>query len=143
MSKVSALMMILLIAGNVYCQELFILNEPASSVPKNVFGVRVFTENYKEFKANRSLNGLRLMYGVTPKLSVLVNASISNHHDRRLPKDLLNHSHLGNQTTYFTQPIKRGRKYPTLFNGIHAFAKYRFLSKDEIHTEASRVQGLQ
>jgi hypothetical protein len=129
--KVSLLGITLLISGSVFCQELFILNEPASSVPKNVFGARAFTQNYKEYKVNRSLNVLRLMYGVTPKLSLMIDGSISNHHDRRLPKDLINHSHLGNQTTYFTQPIKRGVKYPTLFNGIHAFAKYRFVTKDD------------
>jgi hypothetical protein len=128
--KASLVTTLLLAAVNSFGQELFILNEPASSVPKNVFGVRAFTQNYKEYKTNRSLNVLRFMYGVTPKLSLMVDGSMSNHHDRKLPKDLMNHSHVGNQTTYYTQPIKRGVKYPMLFNGLHLFAKYRFLSYD-------------
>jgi hypothetical protein len=113
-----------------YSQELFILNEPASSVPKGVIGVRAFTQNYKEYHQNRSLNVLRLMYGATAKLSVMATASISNHHDRRLPKDLINHTHIGNTTNYYTQAIKRGVHYPYLFNGVYLFAKYRFYSND-------------
>lgn len=115
-------------------QELFILNEPASSVPKGVLGVRVFTQNYKEYSANRSLNALRMMYGATPKLSIMATASISNHHDKKLPKDLINHTHVGNQTNYYTQVIKRGVHYSYLFNGLHLFAKYRFLTNDAQHT---------
>jgi hypothetical protein len=112
-------------------QELYIQNEPASSVPKGVFGVRAFTQRYKEVRTTRSLHALRVMYGVTPRLSVMATASFSNHHDRKLPKDLLNHTHSGNQTNYYTQAIKRGVEYPYLFNGVHVFAKCRFLSIDE------------
>jgi hypothetical protein len=112
-------------------QELFILNEPASSVPKGVIGIRAFTQNYKEYSTNRSLDALRIMYGLTPRLSIMATGSISNHHDHKLPRDLINHSHNGNQTTYFTQPIKRGVHYPYLFNGLYLFSKYRFLSHDE------------
>jgi hypothetical protein len=111
-------------------QELFPLNEPASSVPKGVVGARAFTQNYKEGNTARSLEALRVMYGVTSKLSVTATGSISNHHNRRLPSDLLNHTHNGNQTNYYTQNIKRGVPYPYLFNGIYLFAKYRALSFD-------------
>jgi hypothetical protein len=112
-------------------QELYILNEPASSVPKGVFGLRVFSQNYKEYNTTRSLHALRVMYGATPRLSLMATASISNHHDRKLPKDLMNHTHTGNQTTYYTAAIKRGVRYPYLFNGIYLFAKYRFLTRDD------------
>lgn len=112
-------------------QELFPLNEPASSVPKNVFGLRVFNQNYKEIDLTRSMYAIRVMYGVTSKLSVLMTGSISNHHDRKLPPDLFNHTHVGNQTNYYTQSPKRGVAYPYLFSGIHLFAKYRFVSIDK------------
>lgn len=125
------LALLLALAQGTHGQELFILNEPASSVPKGVLGVRIYTHHYKEFSTTRNLGAIRLMYGVTSKLSVLATASVSNHHDRKLPKDLLNHTHTGNQTNYFAQPIKRGVDYPYLFNGINLFAKYRFLSIDE------------
>jgi len=70
-----------------YGQELFILNEPASSVPKGVLGIRLYSHHYKEYSTNRTLGALRVMYGVTSKLSLLATASISNHHARKLPKD--------------------------------------------------------
>jgi hypothetical protein len=84
-------------------QELFPLNEPASSVPKGVLGVRFFTQNFKEVDLNRSLNVLRVMYGATSKLSVILTGSVSNHHDTKLPPDLINHTHNGSQTNYYTQ----------------------------------------
>lgn len=121
----------LFLASNSFGQELYILNEPASSVPKGVIGVRAFNQTYKEYSTVRSLNALRVMYGATPKLSLMATASISNHHNRKLPADLINHVHVGNQTNYYTQAIKRGVRYPQLFNGIHLFAKYRFFTRDE------------
>lgn len=122
---------ILALAFHSHGQELFILNEPASSVPKGVIGIRAFSQNYKEYNTSRSLDALRIMYGATAKLSVMATASVSNHHDRKLPKDLINHTHVGNQTNYYTAAIKRGVHYPYLFNGIYLFAKYRFLTRDD------------
>lgn len=131
-SNVNNIILLLILAVPVDSrgQELFILNEPASSVPKGVIGARAFTQNYKEYNTTRGLHALRLMFGATARLSVLATASISNHHNRKLPKDLINHTHVGNQTNYFTQPIRRGVGYAYLFNGIHLFAKYRFLTND-------------
>ena len=133
LSKRSSALVSILIGACVSAaaQELYPLTEPASSVPKGVIGVRLFTQKYREYRVNRSLNVLRIMYGATPRLSVMVTGSISNHHNKKLPPDLINHTHNGNQTHYFTQPIQRGVEYPTLFNGINVFAKYRFLSKDD------------
>jgi hypothetical protein len=131
--KAKALIVVALCAFSIsgHSQELYILNEPASSVPKGVFGLRAFTQNYKDYNTTRSLYALRLMYGATPKLSIMATASISNHHDKKLPKDLINHTHVGNQTFYYTAAIKRGVKYPVLFNGVYLFAKYRFLTRDD------------
>lgn len=132
-SKIRIIVSISILLISVRCpgQELYILNEPASSVPKGVIGVRAFTQNYKEYSTNRGLHALRLMYGATARLSVMATASISNHHNRKLPRDLINHTHNGNQTNYFTQAIKRGVSYPYLYNGIYLFAKYRFFTRDE------------
>lgn len=131
-SNLNSLILVLILAvfAESRAQDLFILNEPANSVLKGAIGARAFTQNYKEYNTTRGLYALRLMYGATSRLSVLATASISNHHDRKLPKDLINHTHVGNQTNYFTQPIRRGVRYPYLFNGIHLFAKYRFLADD-------------
>ena len=115
----------------IQAQELFILNEPASNVPKGVIGIRMFSQNFKEVKTTRSLVAFRLMYGLTPRLSVYATISGSNHHGRKLPPDLISHTHTGNQTNYFTHNIVRGVRYPFLFNGVSLFAKYRFISLDK------------
>lgn len=122
---------VLLFAWTLSSQELYPLSEPASSVPKGVVGLRVISEQYKEVNTVRSLQALRVMYGLTAKLSVMATASVSNHHNRQLPPDLINHTHVGSQTIYYTQNFKRGVEYPFLYNGLHLYAKYRFLTFDK------------
>jgi hypothetical protein len=131
--KVVLIVLVFAACIKTWAQELYILNEPASSVPKGVVGLRAFSQNYKEYNTTRSLHALRLMYGATAKLSLMATASFSNHHDRKLPKDLINHTHIGNQTNHYTAAIKRGVEYPLLFNGVYLFAKYRFLTRDQQH----------
>lgn len=111
-------------------QELFLHNESASTVPKGVLGVRIFGHSFSEINTQRNMLAIRLMYGVTPKLSVYLTATGSNHHGKYLPKDLVTHKHIGKQTIYFMQPVQKGARYPFLFNGLHAYGKYRFLTVD-------------
>jgi len=111
-------------------QELFILNEPASNIPKHTLGVRAFGNTYRELNAQRNMGALRLMYGLTPKLTVMATGTLSNHHDTILPRFLADHTHSGSQTAGATGTVVKGLKYPYLFNGIHLYAKYRFISKD-------------
>jgi hypothetical protein len=73
------------------------------------------------------------MYGITPRLTFYATITGSNHHNRKLPEDLITHTHVGNQTNYFTHNIKRGVTYPFLFNGINLYMKYRFISIDRQH----------
>lgn len=121
----------LLITCRSFGQELFPHNEAASSIPKNVIGVRVFTESYNEAGTQRNMAALRLMYGLTAKLSLSASATVSNHHSHFLPTNLVTHTHQGNQTTYQTGTFQRGLKYDYQFNGIYAFAKYRFFTNDK------------
>lgn len=114
-------------------QELFPLNEPASNMPKGVLGVRLFGETYQEIALQRNMFALRLMYGVSPRLTLMATTAVSNHHNKTLPADLINHVHVGSQTFFYTQNIQRGVKYPYLFSGLHLYAKYRFLSLDGEH----------
>ncbi|MCW3086509.1 MAG: hypothetical protein JWP12_3875 [Bacteroidetes bacterium] len=114
----------------VIAQELYPLNEPASNVPKGVLGVRAFDDTYKEINQARNLMGLRLMYGLLPRLTIMATASVSNHHDRNFPANLVSHTHNGNQSTYSTGNFQRGLVYPYLFTGIYLYAKYRFISVD-------------
>jgi len=101
-------------------QELYPMTEPASSVPAGVLGIRAYSQSYAEVHHQfRNLFALKAMYGVTAKLSVMVTGTVSNHHSKLLPPDFPDHN---------TPQI--GVALPYRFNGVHAYAKYRFLSKD-------------
>jgi len=118
------ILVIALISTNSLSQHLFIVNEHASQIEKSAFTVRALGQNYREQNATRALYALRLGYGFTSRWSILVSGSLSNHHDRRLPPDLIGHTHVGNQTHYYTQPIRRGVDYPHLFNGVYVMSRY-------------------
>lgn len=111
-------------------QELYPNTEPASSIPKGALGVRLFDKAYQDENVIRNLAALRFMYGLLPKLSIMGTVSISNHHGPDFPPNLVSHTHIGNQTVYSTGGFQRGVQYPTIFNGIYLYAKYRFLTLD-------------
>lgn len=102
-----------------YAQELFPLSEPASNMPANVWGLRIHTETYKEINQWRNQSNIRLMYGVTPKLTTYLTAFASNHHGDKLPSEF----------PYHNTP-ERGAIYPYKLNGGGVYAKYRFFTYD-------------
>jgi hypothetical protein len=109
------------VTRHVHAQELFIKEEPASTIPKGVLGIRSFGEAYKEpGNQLRALTGLRLMYGLTPRLTIMLSGTASNHHSKQLPPDFPDHN---------TPQI--GVHLPWRFNGLNAYAKYRLLSIDK------------
>lgn len=97
----------------------------------------------------RNMFAAKVMYGLTSKISIWLQASASNHHDSILPKDLANHTHVGNQTIFYSQNPVYGRKYAYQFNGFSFYIKYRFLSVDKekrhfrmaFYAEGSRVKS--
>lgn len=104
----------------VSAQELFPLNEPASTMPKQVLGVRLLNQSYVEPNNTfRTMAGLRLMYGATSKLTVMLNATVSNHHSKDLPPEFPDHN-----TPQIGVPL------PLRFNGVNLYAKYRVWSRD-------------
>jgi len=107
----------------VSAQELFPLSEPASNMPKGALGVRFYTEAYNEVNQLRNMTSLRLMYGLTPRLSVYLSGIASNHHGKKMPIEFPFHN-----------TPERGAHYPYKFNGVHLYAKYRFLSLDGENT---------
>jgi hypothetical protein len=109
----------LLYSTPVYAQELYPLSEPASTLPKGVIGVRLFSETYKEVNQWRNMTYLRLMYGLGSKISVYATGIASNHHGKTFPSEFPFHN-----------TPERGAHYPYKFNGIHLYAKYRFWSLD-------------
>lgn len=121
--KYLSLICCLLLAPALRAQELFPLSEPASNIPKGALGVRFYSETYKEVNQLRNMTSLRLMYGVTPRLSVYLTGIASNHHGKKMPIEFPFHN-----------TPERGAHYPYKFNGAHLYGKYRFLSLDGEHT---------
>jgi hypothetical protein len=113
-----------LLTIDLYSQELFPNTEPASTMPKGAVGVRVMYETYKELPSQRIKywDGLRLMYGATSKLTVMLTASASNHHLKKFPGDLSNYFRNHHSSSF--------KPYPFLFEGFNLYAKYRVLSFD-------------
>lgn len=128
--KKSFLLISLFSVLNQNAQELYPHDEPASTIPKNVLGLRQFNETYKESGIYRNMFCMRLMYGLLPKLTVMSTVSLNNHHGEMLPPGLVTHTHNGNQTVYSTGNFKRGVLYPYKVNGVYLYAKYRFLTFD-------------
>lgn len=106
-------------------QELFPATEPASSMPKGVLGVRLMYETYKELPSQRTRywDAVRLMYGATGKLTLMLTGSASNHHLKKFPADLRNYFINHHQVSYKPNPF--------LFEGLNFNARYRWLSIDE------------
>jgi hypothetical protein len=120
MKKLCRLMLLLCAANTINAQELFIKEEPASTLPKGVFGLRMFSEIYTEpGNQTRAFLALRGMYGLGRKLSVYATLNASNHHSKQLPPEFPDHN-----TPQIGVPL------PWRFNGINLYAKYRLLNID-------------
>ncbi len=120
----------ILLLTRTHSQELYPHNEPASTIPKGVLGIRQFNESYKDLNIFRNMFAMRLMYGLLPKLTVMATIGVNNHHDKNFPSNLVSHTHSGSQTIYTTGNFKRGVQYPYQLGGIYLFAKYRFFTRD-------------
>ncbi|MCW3123679.1 MAG: hypothetical protein JWQ38_3171 [Flavipsychrobacter sp.] len=134
MKKAGSLLLFIFVSLCAHAQELFPVAEPASNVPKGALGVRAFSEGYKEADVFRKLLGVKLLYGVTPKLSVYLSVTASDYHEKTLPFDFIEHSHVGGQLVGGAGATQKGDAYPVVFNSIDAYAKYRFLSVDGQNT---------
>lgn len=113
------LVILLSSVSRTYAQELYPLSEPASTMPYRTLGIRLFSETYREVNQWRNMSALRFQYGLTPRLTGYLTFIGSNHHGDKMPEDFPFHN-----------TPERGKYYPYKFNGAHAYAKYRFLSRD-------------
>ncbi len=125
MKKILTLFFLLFSFFRGYSQELFPYAEPASTIPKNVLGIRFLFEGYKEIPSQRQRNwgALRAMYGITGKTTVMLTAGVSNHHLRRFPANLQNH--------FANHPQRIYKPNPYLLEGINIYLKQRVISIDD------------
>jgi hypothetical protein len=132
MKRALSILILFFWAHAISAQELFPVAEPASNIPKGALGIRMFGSGYKEAGIFRSLSGIRLLYGLTPKLSVYATATFSDYHGKSLPFDFISHHSSGPQNDT-AGTLKQGVANPYLFNSLHAYAKYRFFTSDGEH----------
>jgi hypothetical protein len=107
----------LLLPGFLYAQELYVSTEPASNMPANSLGFRVTSRFFK--MEHEGITGMRiepeLMWGISKRLMVHVVGLASNQMQSSIEPE-----------------------------GGSIYAKYRFLSKDELHSHfrmAAYVKG--
>jgi hypothetical protein len=134
MRKACTLLFFILFSYAAIAQELFPVAENASNIPKGALGIRLLDEGYKESDLYRNLAGLKLLYGITPRLSIYATATVSDIHEKTLPFDFITHNHSGGQTTSSTNTPQEGIPYPYVFNSIDIYAKYRFYSADGVNS---------
>jgi len=134
MKKAFSLLFFIAFSLSVKAQELFPVTEPASNVPKGAIGVRLFDEGYKEADLFRNLAALKLMYGITSKLTIYATGTLSNFHEKELPADFINHDHSGGGASGGANTPQQGVPYPYVFNSIDVYAKYRFVTIDGQNT---------
>ena len=134
MKKALALLFFSVLSFSIRAQELFPLAEPASNVPKGAIGVRAFDEGYKEADLLRNVAALRIMYGVTSKLSVYATGTVSNYHEKTLPYDFITHNHTSTSVSGGSSTPQQGVPYPYVFNSIDVYAKYRIVTSDGQNT---------
>jgi hypothetical protein len=105
-------------------QELYPYSEPASNQPKNVLGVRLGYENYKELPSNRARlwNEFKFIYGLRHNLTTTLSFTGSNHHTKTFPADISGFFKNHHQISYPQNPYQ--------LEGIILSAKYRFLTID-------------
>jgi hypothetical protein len=107
MNKIFLLLILILISERGVGQELYVFSEPASNMPAKSISVKL-TDHIVTYdkRYDRSSNRLmpQVMFGINKKLMVHVGGTFANMH-----------------TTDFK------------YESINFYAKYRFLSKDEIH----------
>jgi hypothetical protein len=119
MKRRCVLIVFFLLPFTLGAQELFQQTEPASNIPKGALGVKAFSQSYNEINRIRNMFAVKVMYGITPRLTVMVTGDVSNHHNKELPPGFPEHN---------TPQI--GVHHPYLFNGVDVYAKYRFITID-------------
>ncbi len=133
MKKAAALLFGMVLCFSVKAQELYNLTLPASTLPKGTVGVRLFNESYSESGLIRKITELKVMYGISPKITVTFTGVASDYHSLYLPVDFILHDHSGAGTPPSAN-IPEPTPNPYIFAGCDLYAQYRFLSQDRQNT---------
>jgi hypothetical protein len=107
-----------------FAQELFPMYEPASTMPEGVIGVRAGTHVHYKYNQAGHREFLKMMYGVSSRLTVIGTITASNFHLDKFPSDL--NSHYKENHNHKSKAVN----YPYTFEGVHLFTKWRFFTRD-------------
>src|SRR4051812_1467377 len=95
MKKLTGLIFAFFFLQTISAQELYNLTAPASTLPKGALGIRLFNESYDESGLIRKIAVLKIMYGLTPKLTFILSTVGADYHSLYLPDDFILHDHSG------------------------------------------------
>ena len=129
MKKLFSLLLLVLFFRTAEGQELYNVTLPASTIPKGTLGVRLFNESYDESGLIRKISVLKVMYGVTPKLTLTLSGVGSDYHSLYLPVDFILHNHSGTGPAVSAN-VPAAVPYPYIFAGGDLYGQYRFYSSD-------------
>jgi hypothetical protein len=93
-------------------------------MPKGVFGLRLTTLVHYKYSTLGHREMLRLMYGLSRSVTIMVSPIVSNFHLESFPADL--NAHYKN----FHNHQAGSSYYPHAFEGVHVYTKWRFLTRD-------------
>ena len=110
-------------------QELYNVTLPASTVPKGTLGIRIFNESYDEDGLIRKITVMKVMYGLTPKLTLTLSGVATDYHSLYLPDDFILHNHSG-KGALVSANTPAVVPYPYIFGGMDLYGQYRFYSSD-------------
>lgn len=131
MRKLFSIIFLFILFHKSYSQELFPHVDPASNIPKGVFGLRIINEGFTEINQFRFAQNYRLMFGISSKVMASLSFNFSNRHQGNYSDDfIVYHSYVG----FHTHGIQKGKKYPFIYNSFNANFRYRFLSIDGTHS---------
>jgi len=128
MRKICFFLLVITYSLSLSAQELYNLTQPASTLPKGALGIRLFDESYSESGLIRKITVLKVMYGLTPKLSFVLSGVASDYHSLNLPLDFIKHDHVGGAPPSPNTPAPVPNPY--IFNGADLYGQYRFFSSD-------------
>jgi hypothetical protein len=96
-------------------------------MPAQVWGARVTSQIHYKYSTAGHRELVRIMYGVTPKVTLMITPIFSNFHLSEFPDDLNVHY------KKFHNHQANASYYPYVFEGINVYGKWRFYSKDGPH----------
>ena len=133
MRKTFVLVLLIALSLSSKAQELYNLTLPASTIPKGALGIRLFNESYSESGLIRKITELKVMYGISSRLTVTLTGVASDYHSLYLPVDFILHDHSGGSAPPSAN-IPEATPNPYIFAGGDLYAQYRFLSQDGQNT---------